>query len=171
MFLIVKKLFPVLLVALFISGCSSAVKREGASNVPATIKDLKLTEVVLTLTPDAKKAVSDNLSFNTDALKATVQRAVEAKGFLKADSGNKLVIELTGLRARSTFSAVMFGFMAGNDNVEGSVTVVDAAGKQLQKFVVSASYALGGIAGGQDSRMNWLYEEFAKLTVKELTGE
>ena len=33
----------------------------------------------------------------------------------------------------------------------------------------SAAYALGGLAGGQDeARMNWLYEEFAKLTVAEV---
>ena len=30
-------------------------------------------------------------------------------------------------------------------------------------------YALGGLAGGQDSaRLNWLYEEFAKLLAQEV---
>ncbi len=167
----VKKLLILSLVALVAAGCSSSVKRDAGMQAPAIIADLKLSEVQLTLTPEAKKILADNLNFNTDTLKSTVQRAVDAKGLLKADAGNKLMIELTSMRARSTFTAVMFGFMAGNDSVEGNVSVIDPSGKALQKFQVSASYALGGIAGGQDSRFSWLYEEFAKHTVKELTGE
>lgn len=43
-------------------------------------------------------------------------------------------------------------------------------GKEFDRFVVSSCYALGGLAGGQDSmRMSWLYEKFAEETVKELT--
>jgi len=41
----------------------------------------------------------------------------------------------------------------------------------VRKFNVSASYGLGGIAGGQDDvRMNWLYEKFAEHTIAELSG-
>jgi hypothetical protein len=41
----------------------------------------------------------------------------------------------------------------------------------LNSFEVSASYALGGLAGGQDdARLSWLYEKFAELASKEITG-
>lgn len=47
--------------------------------------------------------------------------------------------------------------------------LTDTTGKEIDRFEVSVSYALGGIAGGQDSaRMSWLYEKFAEETVKEL---
>jgi hypothetical protein len=62
--------------------------------------------------------------------------------------------------------------MAGDDHIYGDVIARDAAGKELQRFSVEASYALGGIAGGiEDTRMGWLYETFAKHTVEELKGK
>ena len=66
----------------------------------------------------------------------------------------------------------MFGFMAGDDHIDGDVLVHAANGSELQRFSVSASYALGGLAGGQDSaRMGWLYESFAERMMEELTGK
>ncbi len=45
----------------------------------------------------------------------------------------------------------------------------NAAGAEIDRFEVGASYALGGLAGGQDSaRMGWLYEKFAEETINEL---
>jgi hypothetical protein len=63
----------------------------------------------------------------------------------------------------------MFGFLAGPDNISGNVRVLDPTGKTLRSFEISASYALGGFAGGQDSiRLNYLYEKFAELTRDQL---
>lgn len=82
------------------------------------------------------------------------------------------MVTVTSVRARSNFTAVMFGFMAGDDHIVGDVVVQAANGSELQRFSVSASYALGGLAGGQDSaRMNWLYESFAERMTEELTGK
>jgi len=59
----------------------------------------------------------------------------------------------------------------GGGPYQGDVVVRGVDGKQLDKFSVSASYALGGLAGGQDeARMGWLYEKFAEETIKTLTG-
>jgi hypothetical protein len=66
----------------------------------------------------------------------------------------------------------MFGFMAGDDRIKGDVIVRGPNGVAQQQFTISTSYALGGIAGGQDSaRMDWLYESFAKRVLEELTGK
>lgn len=63
----------------------------------------------------------------------------------------------------------MWGAMAGSDSVHGEVVIRDAAGEKLDKFIVETSYALGGLAGGQDGmRMDWLYEAFAEEIVKAL---
>jgi hypothetical protein len=44
------------------------------------------------------------------------------------------------------------------------------SGEMLDEFTISASYALGGAIGGQDSvRLNWLYEEFAEEMADELS--
>ena len=80
-----------------------------------------------------------------------------------------LNVEVNDIRVRSSFTAVMFGFMAGNDHVNGTVTLADADNRQIDHFKVSASYALGGIAGGMDdTRMNWLYETFTEKTLTTL---
>jgi len=163
-----------IIAAALLGGCASGVTRmdaptsAGASAAPAVaITDVKA--VNLYLSDDAKKLVGDNMKFNPDTLKSTVERTLGARNLVKADSAQTLDIEITSFRTRSNFTAIMFGFMAGNDNVEGVVTVKDAAGKVLKKAKVSASYALGGIGGGQDdARMSWLYEEFAKHTAAEI---
>ena len=81
----------------------------------------------------------------------------------------ELEIRIKGVRVRSNFSAVMWGFMAGSDYITADVVLKDAGGKEIDKYEVSVSYALGGLAGGQDSaRMGWLYEKFAEETIKEL---
>jgi hypothetical protein len=38
----------------------------------------------------------------------------------------------------------MLGFMAGNDYLRGSATVLSTSGKPVYTFEVSVSYALGG---------------------------
>ena len=131
-------------------------------------------EVTISLSKEAHAKLADNLKFDQEKLLGTVRRALDAKGLLAKSPDPKLPrieIVVTDIRARSTFSAVMFGFMAGDDRVAGEVIARTADGKEIQRFNVSASYALGGFAGGQEeARMNWLYETFAQHTVDELTG-
>jgi hypothetical protein len=168
------RLATLVAVAVVLGGCASGVTRMDAPAAPgAAAAEIKANakSVNLWLNDDAKKLVADNLKFNQDTLKNTVERAMSARNMIAADSTQTLDIEITGFRVRSNFSAVMFGFMAGNDNVEGVVTLKDASGKVLRRAKVSAAYALGGFAGGQDeARMGWLYEEFAKHTVAEVSG-
>lgn len=168
----------VLLVVASLAGCASGVKRtEDASKREAYFATGgKLASgVTISLTKEARAMVSDNLKFDRDKLLATVKRALEAKNLLAKNADPALPsIELmvTEIRVRSNAAAVLFGFMAGDDRVVGDVIARDQAGKELQRFTVSVSYALGGLAGGQDdARMGWLYETFAKHTVAELTGE
>jgi hypothetical protein len=159
-------------VALTLGGCASGVVRMDApaATSAAEIKP-HAKAVTLWLNDDAKKLVADNLKFNQETLRGTVERAMAARNMIAADATQSVDIEITSFRVRSNFSAIMFGFMAGSDNVEGIVSVKDASGKALKRSKVSASYALGGIGGGQDeARMGWLYEEFAKHAVAEIAG-
>jgi uncharacterized protein YceK len=170
-----QRLLALVAITAVLGGCASGVVRmdtpaPGASAAAAEVKP-QAKAVTLWLNEDAKKLVADNLKFNQETLRSTVERAMSARNMIVADSTQTFDIEVTSFRVRSNFSAVMFGFMAGNDNVEGIVTVKDGAGKALKRAKVSASYALGGIGGGQDdARMGWLYEEFAKHAVAELSG-
>lgn len=80
-----------------------------------------------------------------------------------------LEIQITAMRVRSTFNAVMWGFMAGSDNLRGDVYLRDPSGKVLNHFSVYASYALGGFVGGVESvRWGWLYNKFAELVEQNL---
>lgn len=171
MFRIAQLAATVVLVAM-LGACASSTTRMGGAAASQTVAVAKSAKAVtLWLNDDAKKLVSDNIKFSGDSLRSTVERTLSSQGLIQTDATQTLDIEVTSFRVRSSFSAVMFGFMAGNDNIEGIVTVKDQAGTVLQKSKVTASYALGGLAGGQDeSRMNWLYEEFAKHAAAELTG-
>lgn len=166
----------VLLIVL-LTGCASGIKRaeEAAKREAYFAGGGKLArEVTLALNDTARSRLADNPGFDQERLLGTVKRLLDAKGLLaKAPDASLPSIEIviTDIRVRSNFTAVMFGFMAGSDSVAGEVIARDATGKEVQRFEVSASYALGGIAGGQDStRMDWLYQTFANEMMKELTG-
>ncbi|MCA8252669.1 DUF4410 domain-containing protein [Burkholderia sp. AU31624] len=161
----------------FLSGCASSVTRDasdqaGAIATASTSKfGSKPVIVQVTLDNAAQEALKSNLKFSPENLKGKIESALAARKLLaKADSTDAmhLNVEVTGIRTRSSFSAVMFGFMAGNDHVDGTVTLTDADNHPLDRFKVSASYALGGIAGIDSMRMDWLYEKFAEKTLATL---
>jgi hypothetical protein len=154
-----------------LAACASGVKRMEDANAPASAKvERNVKSVNLWLNDDAKKLVADNEIFNEGNLRETVERTLQAQSLVKFDATQTLHIEITSFRVRSMMAAVIFGFLVGDDNVEGIVTVKNSGGVVVKQGKVSASYALGGLAGAVDSmRMGWLYEEFAKHTAAELT--
>lgn len=176
--MICKKLMSTVATVIVLTGCASGVTRAPSAalqpeqlNVPAYTQ---FASVSLSLTPEAKVKAVDNLKFNPDRLLDHVRRALEAKSLVGASDNPlpRLEVVVTSMRVRSNFSAVMWGFMAGADSIDGDIVLSDVSGKEIDRFSVSASYALGGLAGGQDdTRMGWLYEKFAEETVKELAKQ
>ena len=104
-------------------------------------------------------------------MQSIIERNLEASGLIDAASLRMVKVVVTDIRVRSTFNAFMWGFMAGDDHIVGDVSIMDVKGEPQHTFKVSASYALGGFAGMNETRMGWLYEEFAKLTLAEIKGD
>ncbi len=156
---------------LLFTGCASSVKR--ADDVyNYKYAGQKFNKINVSLNSEAQDKLKDNSLFNADKLSESVKRQMNEKGLLSDVSQDLIEIVVTNIRTRSSFSAVMFGFMAGSDQLEGEVSLKSPDGKVLNSFTVSASYALGGLAGGQEAvRMNWLYDKFAELTVQNILGE
>ena len=164
----------VLASVLVTGGCASGISRapDMASKKSEISSTSPLASVSLSLTEDAKRKVSENLKFNPDELLSHVRRALDANSLLKANAEQPLrvlEVRVKDVRVRSNFTAIMFGFMAGADSITADIIVRSPGGQELDRFEVSATYALGGLGGGQDSaRMGWLYEKFAEETLKEL---
>ena len=166
-----------LLVIVGLASCSSGIERAVQTQYQVPQFDdpgEQAGGLNVKLSSQAKDDATDNLKFNQNDLEATIRRALEVNNLLaeQYDSGLPTIeITVTAVRVRSSFSAIMFGFMAGDDHIDGDVVVRATDGNVLQKFSVSASYALGGLAGGQDdARLSWLYETFAEHVTEELTG-
>lgn len=156
--------------AVSISACSSSVKRLDEIS-QYHYQQEKFIKVAVSLNRDAKEKLKDNLKFNQDTLLNTLKRSLSAHELLTDNGTHNISVVITDIRVRSNFSAVMWGFMAGDDRIEADIHVNNEQGETLHSFHVTASYALGGLAGGQDdARMGWLYEEFAKLTTQEILG-
>ena len=168
----IKAVLAALAIATFIAGCSSGVKREGemALTPGQALPKLAVADVSIRLSPEAQKLAADNPKFDPERLRQTVRRYLEANQLVQAGAGATAEIVVTEFRVRGTFAAVMWGAMAGTDNVTGDVLVRDRSGKQVRKFTVNASYGLGGAMGGDETRLNWLYDTFAEHTVAELGG-
>jgi len=156
----------VLLVLL--TGCAGTVKHDARVN--GDVSRLEgVTQVVAMMSPDAAKQQVDNPQFNREELASRLRNRLEAKGLTAPSATHRVEIVVTDIRVRGAFAAIMFGFMAGDDHVTGRVRVMDPAGRALRSFEIHASYAFGGVAGGQDGmRMNWMYEKFADLAAAEL---
>lgn len=176
-----KRTLLALSVITMIAGCASGVSRQPNKSdlVTATTtqtakvsKSNPLTSATITLSKGAADKQAENLKFNKDMLLDHVKRALEANQLLLTDYKKpnlSLEVLVKDMRVRSNFSAIMFGFMAGNDSITGDIIIRDPKGQEIDRFEVSASYALGGIAGGvDDARMGWLYENFALETVNEI---
>jgi hypothetical protein len=156
-------------VAMF-AGCASGVKQTAGSE-NAKLTSAKVTQVQISLTDEAQKLVNDNVNFSVNDLKAAIEEELKTLNLIQPDAGQFMEVTLKSFRARSAFSAIAFGFMSGSDNILGVMTIKDSTGKVLKSSEISASYALGGVAGGMTgTRMGWLYREFAKLSAQELNG-
>ncbi len=154
-----------------LTACASGVSRMDGATASTALTDSKIKSINVWLNEGAKKLVADNSRFNQETLKTRIETAFKAQGLLTDSATQIFDLEITGFRVRSNFSAIAFGFMAGNDNIEGIITIKDGAGKTLKRAQVKASYALGGVAGGQDeARMGWLYDELTKHAVTEVVG-
>jgi hypothetical protein len=168
----ISRVLMVVASVLFITGCAGTAVRKDSADIPAAAGVLKVKSVDVHTSPKVKEQLPDNIKFDPTAFSATIERTLTASGLEEGGSGNTLDIEITNVYVRGTFSAVMFGILAGADNVAGNVRVQDASGRVLRKFEISAGYGFGGWGGGQDSiRLNYLYEKFAELTRDQLRDQ
>lgn len=160
------------LAAVGLSGCAGTVQRDaGSANGHAKLVGASYSTMELVMTDQARRLQVDNPQFNAQELAGYLQRRLDGNGLLKSDAAYKVNVTIDEFRVRSAVSAVLFGVMAGTDSIDGHVQVLDARGRTLHSFKISASYGLGGWGGGQDgTRMTWLYDKFAELTVSELMG-
>ncbi len=172
------RLYAAVLLTLVLAACSSGVVRApeiGLQQPQFDDPGEQAGSLTVKLSDEARKEAADNLKFSQVELDQTIRQALELNNLLaeQFDGGLPTIeVTVTSVRVRSSFSAIMFGFMAGDDHIEGDVTVRAADGNTLQEFSVSASYALGGLVGGLDSsRLSWLYESFAEHVTEELTGQ
>jgi hypothetical protein len=166
-----------LLAVSMLGGCASGVTRPDGqkTGVFKPSAEFPIAKVTVATTDEARAKLKNNFKFSQDQMRSTIEQALVSNQMFSAQHGQNgfnMDVLVTRIRVRSTFNAVMWGAMAGNDAVEGEVTVKDSVGKTLDKFSVKASYALGGFAGGQDSmRTGWLYEAFAKEVIGQYKPE
>lgn len=165
-------LMTLVAVVVALSGCAGTLQREaGSANGQAKLVGASYSKMEIVLTDQARKLQADNPQFNAQELAGYLQRRLDGNGLLRPDAAYRVNVTIDEFRVRSAVSAVLFGLMAGTDSIDGHVQVVDGQGRHLHSFKISASYGLGGWGGGQDgTRMNWLYDKFAELTVGELMG-
>jgi hypothetical protein len=149
-------------------GCAGTIKQDPRVTGDVS-KVVGIAKVEARMTPEALKLQADNPQFSREELAGYLRRKLEAKGFVGPAAQYSVDIVVTNIRVRSAFSAIMWGALAGSDSVAATVRIVDQAGNPVRSFDVDASYALGGLAGGQDGmRMSWLYDKFSELAVAEL---
>jgi outer membrane murein-binding lipoprotein Lpp len=158
-------------VATLLAGCSGTVKIDPAQQARLAQHQpvAGVSAIQVELTEDVKAKMAGVASFDRDMVGKLLRNRLESEGLVADGSAHRVRVLLNDVRVRSALSAIMLGVLAGDDHITGKVQLLDAQGRAKASFDVSASYAFGGIAGGQDgARMGWLYEKFAELSVTEL---
>jgi hypothetical protein len=153
-----------------LTACASSVERPQSAST-YSYDGSKFAVVEMTVREDATEDPNDRVRFEEDKLREMIQRKLEVSGLLDEGSTKKVSVEITDIRIRSSFNAFMWGFMAGDDHIDGQVSLIGGDDMPMHRFTVSASYALGGFAGMNETRMSWLFEKFSELTVAEIKGE
>ena len=162
--------FSLVLVSVLIAGCAGTVQRDSNSGAKR-ITDATYSDVKVSLSDSARALQTNNIQFNIRELSDYIRRRLDASSVLRQDGTHRVEVLIENFRVRSTAAAVLFGVMAGTDNIEGQVRIFNAAGRQVHGYTINTSYGLGGWAGGADgTRMSWLYDKFSELTVAELIG-
>jgi hypothetical protein len=152
-----------------LTACAGTVKREpGQFN--KTYVTTGIASVQVKMTAEAQTLLADNPQFNANDLQGYIQRRLEGNGTFNAAASERVEVMVTGFRVRSAAAAILLGVLAGQDHMEGKVRVFSADGRRLHSFDVNASYGFGGAAGGDATRMGWMYEKFSELVMTELTG-
>src|SRR5262245_28705403 len=134
---------------IIMSGCAASVTRTDGrkASVFQPSAESPIGQVRVAATDDVREKLKDNFNFSPDQLRGALEQALKANEMLAPQGGEGVSMDVlvTRVRVRSTFNAVMWGAMAGNDALEGDVTIKDSSGKVVDKFTISASYALGGL--------------------------
>jgi len=161
------KLFIAAALCALLAACSSNV-RMGASS-PYAYAGEKYGHVAVVLSDAVSNDHAKAYRAEDLALDQHIVSAMKAANLYDENSPRAVRVTVNAIRVRNTF---MFGFMAGSDNIDGTVQLLDEQQKQRADFNVKASYSLGGFAGGQsDTRLGWLRDKFAELTVNTILGK
>ena len=155
-----------------LAGCAAQVTRPPeAATTREPVRALTSFEIEISPACKASMANAETQKFDPAALRAVIQRTLDGAKLLSPDGDFKLTVTIDQLRVRGTFNAIMFGFMAGADQLNGTAKLTRLDDRPVGDFKVETTYALGGLAGGLDStRISWLYEEFAKVLTTELVA-
>lgn len=168
-------------IVLSLTACASGVSRQAkpADQTTATavsgVAQAKVTQenplidITVSLTDEATQGLEGNSKFSKDVLLGNIQKVLRSNKLFVPKAvkpGMTMEVVVKDFKVRSTFSANMFGMLAGIDSITGDVVIKDPKGQEVDRFEVSASYAMGG--GNDMWRLSWLCENFALEILNEI---
>ena len=153
----------------YLVGCSSNVRRDNDAPAVYQYSGAKYGKVSTAMSPEIAADADKAARFQELKLEEAIVTQLKEKNLYDEKSENIVDVVVNALSVRNAATAIMFGFMAGSDNMEGVVTLKASDGKVLNKFTIDASYALGGFGGGQNTaRLGYLSRTFGDLTAKTI---
>jgi len=155
---------------ILVSGCASNAALR-SQHTDYRYNGEKYGKVVVTLSDSVSRDARKGMRLEEMLLDRKILAQLKAEGLYDESSQDSITVLVNSIYIRNAFNAVMFGFMAGADSLKGAVTL-NKGTLELATFDVNASYALGGIAGGQNqARLGWLSDKFAEQAVKMILGK
>lgn len=167
------RLVALLGLALVLTSCASGVRQAGETEAPAyQYLGQKFGQIKIRLSPELQADRDKALRAQELNLAQAIKNQLQADQVFEESSVAEVDVVIHSIRIRHTANAVIFGPLAGTDNIAGIVTLKDTAGKVLTTFSMSAAWPLGGF--GESSypvRLGWLSKRFAESTVNTILGK
>ena len=162
-----------LALAVGIAGCASTVRMDGNDKLTNYSHHGEKYNAIAVSWSDSLAADADKVSRIHDLRldKAIANHLIKSRLY-DTQSAYSIDVLVTDFRFRNAANAILFGFLSGSDNLDGVVTLKNPDGTQLVRFTISASYALGGVGGGNnEDRLGWLSGKFADLAANTILNK
>ena len=183
---LVRRAIAAAALVVLVAACTSGVQQHESDDGTYTYSGQTFGKISVRISDAIKNDPEKAARAGQLRLEESVRVSLKFKQLYDEDSKASVYVVVDNMRVRSSFNSIIWGYLAGGDFLGGTVTLNDASGKVLKRFIVSAWYDGGGpvwyfggtaapagagVAERDTLRLSSLARRFGDLTAEAIVGK